>query len=151
MMRALLRLTPTYSRAVTRIPIPITTRASTIHNLHQTRPTPTTSQNERPRSSFYYGTQTIQGQVPAGPATGAGTGVLIAAQMFGSQVKANPTESEAVVAADRAEVDPLPPELRRTSTSTIRLGASGEDAAPRPTESEEDVVADPGREDPLRR
>jgi len=80
-----------------------------------------------------------------GPATGAGTGVLISAQMFGTEVKGNPTESEADVAADRSDDDPLPPHLHRT----IRLGAG--DAAPRMTESEEDVVADRGTggEDPL--
>ncbi|KAK4038999.1 hypothetical protein C8A01DRAFT_16973 [Parachaetomium inaequale] len=73
-----------------------------------------------------------------GPATGAGTGVLVSAQMFGTEVKGNPTESEADVAADRSDDDPLPPGLHHT----IRLGAG--DAAPRPTESEEDVVADRG-------
>jgi hypothetical protein len=73
-----------------------------------------------------------------GPATGAGTGVLISAQMFGTEVKGNPTESEADVAADRSDEDPLPPGLHHT----IRLGAG--DAAPRPTESEEDVAADRG-------
>jgi len=80
-----------------------------------------------------------------GPATGAGTGVLISAQMFGTEVKGNPTESEADVAADRSDDDPLPPHLHRT----IRLGAGN--AAPRMTESEEDVVADRGvgGEDPL--
>jgi hypothetical protein len=73
-----------------------------------------------------------------GPATGLGTGVSISAQMFGAEVKGNPTESEADVAADRSDLDPLPPELHHT----IRLGAG--EAAPRPTESEEDVVADRG-------
>jgi hypothetical protein len=65
--------------------------------------------------------------------------------MFGSEVKGNPTESEADVAADRSDVDPLPPELHHT----ICLGAG--EAAPRPTESEEDVAADRGGagEDPL--
>ncbi|KAL2167287.1 hypothetical protein VTG60DRAFT_1446 [Thermothelomyces hinnuleus] len=82
-----------------------------------------------------------------GPATGAGTGGSISAQKFGSAVKGNPTESEADVAADRAEDDPLPPQLHHT----IQLGAGG--AAPRRTESEEDVVADRGAvgEDPLAR
>ncbi|AEO59540.1 hypothetical protein MYCTH_2307924 [Thermothelomyces thermophilus ATCC 42464] len=83
------------------------------------------------------------------PAAGAGTGtgVSASAQKFGSAVKGNPTESEADVAADRAEDDPLPPELHHT----IQLGAGG--AAPRRTESEEDVVADRGAvgEDPLAR
>lgn len=74
----------------------------------------------------------------SGPATGAGTGVPIGAQMFGNEVKGNPTESEADVAADRCDEDPLPPGLHHT----ICLGAG--DAAPRPTESEEDVCADRG-------
>ncbi|KAL2192654.1 hypothetical protein P885DRAFT_72848 [Corynascus similis CBS 632.67] len=87
----------------------------------------------------------VQPNVGAGPATGAGTGVPIAAQMFGAEVKGNPTESEADVAADRSEDDPLPAQFHRT----IRLGAGG--AAPSRTESEEDVVADRGRggDDPL--
>jgi hypothetical protein len=61
-----------------------------------------------------------------GPATGAGTGVFISAQMFGTEVKGNPTESEAYVAADRCEADPLPPELHH------RVRPSGE-AGMRPT------------------
>ncbi|KAH6651336.1 hypothetical protein F5144DRAFT_589576 [Chaetomium tenue] len=73
-----------------------------------------------------------------GPATGAGTGVFVSAQMFGTEVKGNPTESEADVAADRSDYDPLPPGLHHT----IRLGAG--DAAPLPTESEADVAADRG-------
>lgn len=77
----------------------------------------------------------------AGPATGSGTGVLVSAQMFGTEVKGNPTESEADVAADRSDYDPLPPGLHHT----IRLGAG--DAAPLPTESEADVVADRGGAD----
>ncbi|KAH6853173.1 hypothetical protein B0I37DRAFT_419910 [Chaetomium sp. MPI-CAGE-AT-0009] len=77
----------------------------------------------------------------SGPVTGAGTGVPIGAQMFGSEVKGNPTESEADVAADRSDDDPLPPGLHHT----IRLGAG--DAAPLPTESEADVVADRGGPD----
>jgi hypothetical protein len=76
-----------------------------------------------------------------GPATGSGTGVLVSAQMFGTEVKGNPTESEADVAADRSDEDPLPPGLHHT----IRLGAG--DAAPLPTESEADVVADRGGAD----
>ncbi|EAQ93824.1 predicted protein [Chaetomium globosum CBS 148.51] len=77
----------------------------------------------------------------SGPATGAGTGVFVSAQMFGTEVKGNPTESEADVAADRSDLDPLPPGLHHT----IRLGAG--DAAPLPTESEADVVADRGAAD----
>ncbi|KAK3299793.1 uncharacterized protein B0H64DRAFT_414038 [Chaetomium fimeti] len=82
----------------------------------------------------------------SGPVTGAGTGVLVSAQMFGTEVKGNPTESEADVAADRSDEDPLPPGLHHT----IRMGAG--DAAPLPTESEADVVADRGgpEADPLR-
>lgn len=64
---------------------------------------------------------------------------------FGEEVKGNPTESEADVAADRSDLDPLPPGLHHT----IRMGPG--EAAPHPTESEEDVAADLGRagEDPL--
>ena len=110
------------------------------------------SVDERARS--FYSTQIYQGQgqtrntstiASGGPLTGLGTGVSIAAQMFGSEVKGNPTESEADVAADRSDEDPLPPEMHHT----IRLGAG--EAGERPTESEEDVAADLGRwgADPL--
>ncbi|KAL2256389.1 hypothetical protein VTK26DRAFT_1748 [Humicola hyalothermophila] len=85
--------------------------------------------------------------VTPGPATGAGTGVPIAAQMFGNDIKANPTESEADVAADRCGVDPLPAQFHH---HTVDRGP-GDAATPRPTESEEDVSADRGLagEDPL--
>jgi hypothetical protein len=59
--------------------------------------------------------------------------------MFGAEVKGNPTESEADVAADRSDEDPLPPGLHRV----IRMPAG--EAGGKPTESEEDVKAD--RED----
>lgn len=78
------------------------------------------------------------GNVTPGPATGAETGVRISAQMFGAEVKGNPTESEADVAADRSDLDPLPVELHHT----IRLGPG--DSGPNPTESEADVMADRG-------
>jgi hypothetical protein len=109
------------------------------HGQASPTPSPTPATRRGIHSSAHHG--------PApGPATGAGTGVLISAHMFGSEVKGNPTESEADVAADRSDYDPLPPELHRT----ICLGAG--EAAPRPTESEEDVAADRGGagEDPLR-
>ncbi|KAL2150961.1 hypothetical protein VTH82DRAFT_6059 [Thermothelomyces myriococcoides] len=107
---------------------------------HQHQPTPAASSEATTTSG-------PSGGSIKGPMTGFGTGVGISAQMFGSAVKGNPTESEAYVAADRAEEDPLPAGLHHT----IRLGAG--DAAPRPTESEEDVVADRGAagEDPLGR
>ncbi|KAL1837769.1 hypothetical protein VTJ49DRAFT_3405 [Mycothermus thermophilus] len=64
---------------------------------------------------------------------------------FGEEVKGNPTESEADVAADRSDLDPLPPGLHHT----IRMGPG--EAGPLPTESEADVAADLGRagEDPV--
>ncbi|GAB1309878.1 hypothetical protein MFIFM68171_00088 [Madurella fahalii] len=98
-----------------------------------------TAIDERTRS--FYSTQIYHGQTPGG--TGAGTGVLISAQMFGAEVKGNPTESEADVAADRSDDDPLPQGLHHT----IRLPAG--DAGGKPTESEEDVAADCGAVDPL--
>ncbi|KAL2133001.1 hypothetical protein VTI74DRAFT_3039 [Chaetomium olivicolor] len=98
-------------------------------------------------SRAFYTTQIYHGQnapdtlrdhLGPGPATGAGTGVYVSAQMFGTEVKGNPTESEADVAADRSDEDPLPQELHHT----IRLGPG--DRGPQPTESEEDVCADRG-------
>ncbi|KAL2125524.1 hypothetical protein VTJ04DRAFT_1889 [Mycothermus thermophilus] len=64
---------------------------------------------------------------------------------FGGEIKGNPTDSEADVAADRSDVDPLPPGMHHT----IRMGPG--EAGPVPTESEADVAADLGRsgEDPL--
>lgn len=93
------------------------------------------------RSRSFYSTQIYHGQPPGN--TGAGTGVLISAQMFGAEVKGNPTESEADVAADRSDEDPLPPGMHHT----IRLPAG--DAGGKPTESEEDVAADRSGVDPL--
>ncbi|KAK4135920.1 hypothetical protein BT67DRAFT_264288 [Trichocladium antarcticum] len=104
--------------------------------------------DERGRS--FYSTQIYHGQtrrastcpIGRGPATGMGTGVSIVADNFGCEVKANPTVSEANVAADRCDYDPLAPGLHHT----IRLDAGG--AAAEPTESEEDVAADLGRRGP---
>jgi len=59
------------------------------------------------------------------------------------EVKGNPTESEADVAADRSDEDPLPPEKHHT----IQMPAG--DLAPKPTPSEEFVKADRAKEDPL--
>jgi len=59
------------------------------------------------------------------------------------EVKGNPTESEADVAADRSDEDPLPPEMHHT----IRLPAG--EAAAKPTDSEERVAADRSMVDPL--
>ncbi|KAM7194635.1 hypothetical protein V8F20_007827 [Naviculisporaceae sp. PSN 640] len=60
---------------------------------------------------------------------------------YKGEVKGNPTESEADVAADRNDDDPLPPEKHHT----IRMPAGS--AGPRPTEAEEDVRADCVRDD----
>lgn len=100
---------------------------------------PWAAADERVRT--FYSTQIYHGQGPGG--TGAGTGVLISAQMFGTEVKGNPTESEADVAADRSDEDPLPQGMHHT----IRLPVG--DAGGKPTESEEDVAADRGEVDPL--
>jgi len=63
---------------------------------------------------------------------------------YHGEVKGNPTESEADVWADRADEDPLPPEMQHT----IELPAG--EAGPKPTESEERVRADRAQEDPLK-
>jgi len=59
------------------------------------------------------------------------------------EVKGNPTESEADVAADRSDDDPLPPGLHH------RIAMPAGEAAGKPTPSEERVHADRSREDPL--
>jgi hypothetical protein len=59
------------------------------------------------------------------------------------EVKGNPTESEADVAADRSDDDPLPPGLHH------RIAMPAGDAAGKPTPSEERVKADRSPEDPL--
>ncbi|KAK0657817.1 hypothetical protein B0T16DRAFT_453245 [Cercophora newfieldiana] len=59
------------------------------------------------------------------------------------EVKGNPTESEADVAADRSDDDPLPPGLHH------KIGMPAGDAAGKPTQSEERVKADRSHDDPL--
>ncbi|KAB5585071.1 hypothetical protein GE09DRAFT_13888 [Coniochaeta sp. 2T2.1] len=67
-------------------------------------------------------------------------------QVFGSEVKLNPSQSEANVAADRGEIDPLPMGMHHT----ILLDAGGTSEWTSPTESEADVRADRYMDDPLR-
>jgi hypothetical protein len=69
------------------------------------------------------------------------------AMSFGSEVKGNPTESEADVAADRCDDDPLPPGMHQT----IRMPAGEAAVYGHPTDSEERVAADRAAEDPLRK
>lgn len=59
-------------------------------------------------------------------------------QVYGSEVKLNPSESEADVAADRGEIDPLPMGMHHT----ILLDAGETSQWTRPTDSEEAVRAD---------
>ncbi|KAK4239278.1 hypothetical protein C8A03DRAFT_32616 [Achaetomium macrosporum] len=119
--------------------IPRATALRTTNDILGVRRNPMyTSRSLSKPSCCFYGTQIQHGQDSSkisghlspgygpGPATGAGTGVFISAQMFGTEVKGNPTESEADVAADRCDADPLPPELHH------RARSSGE-AGPRPT------------------
>jgi len=103
------------------------------------------------------------------------------AQHFGAEIKGNPTESEADVAADRSDLDPLPDYVRRQMKKAMREGggeAGFPPAAPtptpeefgsttswesadqwfgegvvkgNPTTSEADVAADRSGVDPLRR
>lgn len=65
--------------------------------------------------------------------------------VFGSEVKLNPSESEADVAADRGEIDPLPMGMHRT----ILVDAGETAVYTRPTDSEEVVRADRDPENPL--
>lgn len=65
--------------------------------------------------------------------------------MFGSEVKTNPTQSEANVAADRGERDPLPMGMHKT----ILLGEGSAHEYIKATDSEETVHADRYLEDPL--
>jgi hypothetical protein len=69
-----------------------------------------------------------------------------AVQVYGSEVKVNPSESEADVAADRGEIDPLPMGLHYT----ILLDAGEASVYGCPTASEEAVHADRYMEDPLK-
>ncbi|KAK4182864.1 hypothetical protein QBC35DRAFT_545641 [Podospora australis] len=66
-------------------------------------------------------------------------------QVFGREVKVNPTQSEANVAADRGDIDPLPMGMHHT----ILLEEGGAGVYTRPTMSEESVHADLYMEDPL--
>ncbi|KAJ9129680.1 hypothetical protein NKR19_g10243 [Coniochaeta hoffmannii] len=71
---------------------------------------------------------------------------LDASQVFGSEVKVNPSESEADVAADRGEIDPLP----MGKHNTILVDAGEASVYSKPTDSEEAVHADREKDDPLR-
>ncbi len=143
-MRTLQRITA--ARPRTTIPLrAIATRAH--HTLppyswDSSRHTPY-SYDDRARS--FYSTQIYAGQVSPPnhvralhSASGGPPDVYEVPQKFGREVKGNPTESEADVAADRSDVDPL----RMERHQTIPMGAGG--AGPQPTESEEDVMADRG-------
>ncbi|KAK0669069.1 hypothetical protein QBC41DRAFT_112476 [Cercophora samala] len=92
--------------------------------------------DERARS--FYSTVIYHGQTPNSDYE------FDESQVFGSEVKVNPTQSEANVAADRGDIDPLPQGMHHT----ILMGAG--DAGGRPTEAEEDVHADLYMDDPLR-
>lgn len=70
-----------------------------------------------------------------------------ATQVYGREVKVNPSESEADVAADRGEIDPLPMAMHRT----ISLDAGEVEVFMQPTDSEAAVHADRDGEDPLKR
>ncbi|CAP59738.1 uncharacterized protein PODANS_1_200 [Podospora anserina S mat+] len=92
--------------------------------------------DERARS--FYSTVIYHGQTPNSDYE------FDESQVFGSEVKVNPTQSEANVAADRGDIDPLPQGMHQT----ILMGAG--EAGGRPTEAEEDVHADLYMDDPLR-
>jgi len=72
---------------------------------------------------------------------GIGTITMLAVK---GEVKENPTESEADVAADRSDDDPLPPGLHQTI-----LLPEGDALPKKKTDSEERVAADRAEEDPL--
>ena len=67
-------------------------------------------------------------------------------QVFGREVKVNPSQSEANVAADRGEIDPLPMGMHHT----ILLDAGETVQWTSPTESEADLRADRYMDDPMR-
>ncbi|KAK4202964.1 hypothetical protein QBC40DRAFT_34568 [Triangularia verruculosa] len=92
--------------------------------------------DERARS--FYSTVIYHGQTPNSDYE------FDESQVFGREVKVNPTQSEANVAADRGDIDPLPQGMHHT----ILMGPG--DAGGRPTEAEEDVHADLYMDDPLR-
>jgi len=91
------------------------------------------------RSRSFYSTVIYHGQVPGSDYK------FDDSQVFGSEVKTNPTQSEANVAADRGEKDPLPMGMHRT----ILLGEGGAHEYTKATDSEESVHADRYQEDPL--
>ncbi|KAK3903557.1 hypothetical protein C8A05DRAFT_32697 [Staphylotrichum tortipilum] len=165
-------------RSTSRPAQPATTTSATPLTLASHRDTsPTTPYALDERTRTLYRTQIYHGQ--SGPAAASGTRAIhyesmpasiagVSPHLFGTEFKGNPTESEADVAADRCDYDPLPPgghmygvEYKGNPTESeadvaadrsaydplpmqmhhaIRMGAGG--AAAKPTESEEDVVAD---------
>ncbi|KAK3986045.1 hypothetical protein QBC44DRAFT_384327 [Cladorrhinum sp. PSN332] len=91
------------------------------------------------RSRSFYSTVIYHGQTPGSDYEFEDD------QVFGSEVKLNPTQSEANVAADRGERDPLPMGMHHT----ILLNEGGAHDYTKPTDSEESVHADLYMEDPL--
>ncbi len=157
----------------------ITTRAGATGSATHWDTSPTTPYALDERTRALYRTQIYHGQ--SGPPAASGARAIhyesmpasvagVSQHLFGREYKGNPTESEADVAADRSDWDPLPPgghmygvEYKGNPTESeadvaadrssydplpmqmhhaIRMGAGG--AAAKPTESEEDVVADRG-------
>ncbi|KAK4161112.1 hypothetical protein QBC43DRAFT_337506 [Cladorrhinum sp. PSN259] len=91
------------------------------------------------RSRSFYSTVIYHGQTPGSDYEFEDD------QVYGSEVKVNPTQSEANVAADRGERDPLPMGMHHT----ILLDEGGAHEYTKPTDSEERVHADLYMEDPL--
>ncbi|OIW25605.1 hypothetical protein CONLIGDRAFT_684151 [Coniochaeta ligniaria NRRL 30616] len=89
-----------------------------------------------------YSTVIYQGQNPASKER-----KIDDTQVYGSEVKLNPSESEADVAADRGEMDPLRKETRDT---ILIVDAVKVHKCERPTDSQQAVHADRYMPDPLK-
>lgn len=137
-MRTLLQARPSTTRE---IPTWILTRAykKNIESSSQIRtrinPSPRVTTNRQSYSTVKY-----HGQCPHSDY------VFDEQQVFGSEVKVNPSQSEANVAADRGEIDPLPMGMH----NTILLEAGEAARWSHPTDSEEAVHAERCMNDPLR-
>ncbi|KAK4223560.1 hypothetical protein QBC38DRAFT_45612 [Podospora fimiseda] len=113
------------------------TSQTSAQSLRHFPPSAVSAIDERARS--FYSTVIYHGQTPGSDYEFQDD------QVFGSEVKLNPTQSEANVAADRGERDPLPMSMHHT----ILLDEGGAHEYTKPTDSEESVHADLYMDDPL--
>jgi hypothetical protein len=123
---------PSMAWLLARLPVRVTTHPSQSRRLAHV----IEKRNLLPFTTVIY-----HGQAPSSPDY-----KFEAQQVFGSEVKTNPSQSEANVAADRGEIDPLPMGMHHT----ILLEVGEASVYMQPTDSEDAVHADRYMDDPMR-